>query len=110
MRFARVVEGIDRDIRGLRHDLNEADAKLADLDKRDRVQSAANAAAAHLIHQQHAAFREQVAREYATKRDMEGAESRLTTMMEGMRGDIRGISDKMDDIRDRLPQKGHPAS
>ena len=109
-RFAGRLEKIEQDIGTLRRDVDAADNAVKELDQRDRVQSAANAAAAHLQMQQHAGFREEVAKEYASKRDVEGAESRLTTMIEGMSGDIKGMSDKIDDIRDRLPQKGYPAA
>ena len=110
VRFARAIEGIEQEARNHRRDIDDADTKITELEQRDRSQSAANAAASHLQMRQFAEFREQVAREYASKRDMEGAESRLTTMIERMSGDLRGMSDKIDDIRDRLPQKGYPAS
>lgn len=107
VRFARVFEGVERDIRALRDDVKGAHDELAELDKRDRVQSAANVAAAHLQMQQHAEFREHVAREYATKRDVEGIESRVMARLDRIEERLHAVVDKLDDLRDRqMPGRG----
>lgn len=111
VRFARLVEvhaqriaGLGREISDLRHDVDE-------LDTRDRAQSAANAAAAHLYQTQLAEFREHVAQAYATKRELEGIESRLMSTLDRMAGRIETMDSKLDDLRDRLPGRGgYPAS
>lgn len=111
VRFARVFEGVERDIRALRQGVQMAQGEIAELDQRDRTQSAANAAAAHLHQSQLAEFREHVASAYATKRELEGIEARLMSTLDRMSGRIEAMDGKLDDLRDRLPGRGgYPVS
>lgn len=106
-RFAGRLEKIEQDIRTLRRDVDAADNAVKELDQRDRAQSGANAAAAHLMHQQHAEFREVVAKEYATKRDVEGIESRVMARLDRIEERLHAVVDKLDDLRDRqMPGRG----